>query len=132
VTLLNYDEIKMNLSTLKTNISNRFNQLFNDWTKDKIDKYIIDRENNISENQTKMINSILRRKPQRIIIDRVLYKNDQGEILFTNNPKKVEEITIKHFQTIGSQKHHHKIIKKIRLYLRFGKTFINQELSRLN
>jgi hypothetical protein len=48
-----------------------------------------------------MINSILERKPQRLTIDRVLYKNNQDQLIFTNDQQIVEKVTINHYQNIG-------------------------------
>jgi hypothetical protein len=104
VTLNNYDEIKSTLTDLKLKLKIilDFKTQHHNWTQHKIEKFIINRENNISENQTKMINSILERKPQRLIIDRVLYKDDNNQLIFTDDMNIVEKITIKHYRDIGS------------------------------
>jgi hypothetical protein len=59
ITLNNYNEIKQHLMELKSKLMLDFNTHHHDWTQQKIEKFIVNRENNIMENQTKMINSIL-------------------------------------------------------------------------
>jgi hypothetical protein len=50
-----------------------------------------------------MINSILKRKPRKIILDRLLLKdNTNNSYTFTNNPNIIETETINHFQNFAS------------------------------
>jgi hypothetical protein len=48
-----------------------------------------------------MLNSILDRKPQKIILDRLIYKDSSNNLNFTTDKKIIEEQSIKHFQTLG-------------------------------
>ncbi|PKB96532.1 hypothetical protein RhiirA5_434668 [Rhizophagus irregularis] len=63
--------------------------------------YITQRNYDLSSNQTKMINSILQRKPRKIVLDRLIFKDCKDEIVFTNNPKIIEKEAIKHYHNIG-------------------------------
>ncbi|CAB4376976.1 unnamed protein product [Rhizophagus irregularis] len=45
-----------------------------------------------------MINSILNRKPRRIVLDRLSFIDNKGDYVFTNNPEIIEKEAIKHFQ----------------------------------
>ncbi|GBC15332.2 RNA-directed DNA polymerase from mobile element jockey-like [Rhizophagus irregularis DAOM 181602=DAOM 197198] len=55
----------------------------------------------LSTNQTKMINSILQRKPRKITLDRLIFKDNNNDTIFTNNPQIIQKETIKHYQNIG-------------------------------
>jgi hypothetical protein len=65
----------------------------------KINEYINERNINLTRDQSKMVNSILERKPRRIILDRLSFMDDKGELIFTNNPSIIEKESIKHFQS---------------------------------
>jgi hypothetical protein len=58
-TIDKYEEIKNNLSILKESITIDFNHQLQEWNKKQITLNIIKRENNITNNQKLMINSIL-------------------------------------------------------------------------
>ncbi|PKB93018.1 hypothetical protein RhiirA5_442605, partial [Rhizophagus irregularis] len=71
------------------------------WRIDRIDYYITQRNQDLTTNQTKMINSILQRKPRKISLDRLVFKDDNDELVFTNNPNIIEKEAIKHYQNTG-------------------------------
>ncbi|GET56673.1 hypothetical protein RIR_jg37205.t1 [Rhizophagus irregularis DAOM 181602=DAOM 197198] len=48
-----------------------------------------------------MINSILQRKPRKITLDRLIFKDNNNDTIFTNNPQIIQKETIKHYQNIG-------------------------------
>jgi hypothetical protein len=71
----------------------------------KINQFINRRENDIISNQRRMLNSILDRKPKRIIIDRLLIKDDiipDGKLLI-HDKQEIAHECIKHYQNIGLQ-----------------------------
>ncbi|CAB5321247.1 unnamed protein product [Rhizophagus irregularis] len=78
-----------------------YQNVISKWTKDQIDYYINERNNNLTNNQTKMINSLLQRKPRRIILDRLVYENSNNKTIFTNNSDIIEKQCIQHYQNIG-------------------------------
>ncbi|GET02156.1 RNA-directed DNA polymerase from mobile element jockey-like [Rhizophagus clarus] len=67
-----------------------------------IDKFIIQRNNNIISNQRKMINSIMDRKPRTIQLDRLIITNpDTQEQSLTRCPETIASHVNEHFQTLG-------------------------------
>ncbi|GBB96561.1 hypothetical protein RclHR1_27820001 [Rhizophagus clarus] len=69
-----------------------------------INFHILNRNNNLENNQRKMINSLLDRKPRHIRLDRLLVpvSNDPNEITLSRDPKIIEQHSIQHFQLLGS------------------------------
>ncbi|CAB4380947.1 unnamed protein product [Rhizophagus irregularis] len=65
---------------------------------DKISSYVTERNDNLQHDQTKMINSILNRKPRHIVLDRLSFIDNKGDYVFTNNPEIIEKEAIKHLQ----------------------------------
>ncbi|RIA83134.1 hypothetical protein C1645_834273 [Glomus cerebriforme] len=49
-----------------------------------------------------MINSILNRKPKTITLNKLSYKDTNGQTLYTTDPNIIEKETIKHYQTLGN------------------------------
>lgn len=49
-----------------------------------------------------MLDSILECKPRKITLDRLKYKNDNNEIIFTNEVEHIERIANKYYQNIGT------------------------------
>jgi ribonuclease HI/exonuclease III len=74
-------------------------------TTKKINQFINRRENDIISNQRRMLNSILNRKPKRIIIDRLLINNTTtpNEQLLIHDKQEIAQECIKHYQNIGLQ-----------------------------
>jgi hypothetical protein len=63
------------------------------WTTKHINHHLNERNQDISTNQKKMINSILKRKSQKIILNRLLLKDD---------PNIIKTETINYFQKLFS------------------------------
>ncbi|CAB4377018.1 unnamed protein product [Rhizophagus irregularis] len=78
-----------------------YQNIISKWTKDQIEYYINEGNKNLTNNQTKMINSLLQRKPRRIILDRLVYEDSNNNTVFTNNSDIIEEQCIQHYQNIG-------------------------------
>ncbi|UZO07888.1 uncharacterized protein OCT59_028159 [Rhizophagus irregularis] len=88
------DEIYRLYHTMKT----AYKSVYDKYLSDKISSYVIERNDNLQHDQTKMINSILNRKPRRIVLDRLSFVDDKGDYIFTNNPEIIEKEAVKHFQ----------------------------------
>jgi len=72
------------------------------WTKSKIDKFVIAREDNIVDNQSKMLNSILEWKKETIILDKLFVTDPMtSEKFLTRDYSLIEETVIKHFKYLG-------------------------------
>ncbi|GES73345.1 ribonuclease H-like domain-containing protein [Rhizophagus clarus] len=73
------------------------------YTLNNINNYVIQRNDNLLNNQRRMINSILERKPRTIILDRLFYTDDiTNSRTLTHDNKIIEEECIKHFQLLNS------------------------------
>lgn len=73
------------------------------WDLSQINKYINQRNNNLKLNQSKMLDSILERKPQKITLDRLKYTNNSNQIAFTNDVEEIETIANQYYQNIGTE-----------------------------
>ncbi|PKK76468.1 hypothetical protein RhiirC2_772486 [Rhizophagus irregularis] len=62
------------------------------WDTEQITKFINKRDDNIKNNNKRMLNSILERHPRKITLDRIKYIEDE-EIKFSNDKDKITEIT---------------------------------------
>jgi hypothetical protein len=71
----------------------------------QIQQFILIRNDNLKFNQTKMINSILNRKPRKIVLDRLHYLDkNSNELIFMTDQKTIELETINHFKYLGKSK----------------------------
>ncbi|EXX53657.1 hypothetical protein RirG_241980 [Rhizophagus irregularis DAOM 197198w] len=92
---------KTEIYKLYNHLKQKRDDLLSQWKIERIDHFINQRNFDLSTNQTRMINSILQRKPRRITLDRLIFKDDNNQTIFTNNPKLIEKEAIKHYQNIG-------------------------------
>ncbi|GBB86127.1 hypothetical protein RclHR1_12590008 [Rhizophagus clarus] len=102
---LNYDnhaEIKIQFELLHKEIHKEYERHLNKHTLHNINKYIDRRQQDFSDNQTRMLNSILERKPQKITINRLLITSDDENPQLITNQEDIECITIDHCQKIAS------------------------------
>ncbi|CAB4424129.1 unnamed protein product [Rhizophagus irregularis] len=106
--LLRYNITKENYTSQKTEIYNFYKYLkyirdeeTSKWRTERIDYYLNERNNDLTDNQTKMINSILQRTPRKITLDRLIFQDKNDNTIFTNNPDIIKSEAIKHFQNIG-------------------------------
>ncbi|EXX58571.1 hypothetical protein RirG_196760 [Rhizophagus irregularis DAOM 197198w] len=99
---------KSEIYKLYNHLKQKRDDLLSQWKVERIDHFINQRNFDLSTNQTRMINSILQRKPRRITLDRLIFKDDNDQTIFTNNPKIIEKEAIKHYQNIG--KHENPLI----------------------
>ncbi|GES79930.1 RNA-directed DNA polymerase from mobile element jockey-like [Rhizophagus clarus] len=101
ITKDNHIEIKQQLINLHETIFKEFERERNKYNLHNINKYIDRRENNFIDNQTRMLNSILDRKPQKININRLLICDNNKVSQLITDPNEIDELTIQHFQNIG-------------------------------
>ncbi|GBC02754.1 hypothetical protein RclHR1_00480011 [Rhizophagus clarus] len=74
-------------------------------TLNNINNYITQRNDNLQNNQRRMINSILERKPRTIILDRLFYTDEStNSRTLTHDKNIIEEECIKHFQLLNSSR----------------------------
>ncbi|RIA81327.1 hypothetical protein C1645_837206 [Glomus cerebriforme] len=94
-------QFKSFISTLKI----LRDKLQSDHEKSQIEFYVTRRITDLTDNQRRLINSLLNRKPKSIILDRIQYTNQDNDTLFTKDPNIIEQEAIKHFQTLGTNNH---------------------------
>jgi hypothetical protein len=98
----NYTTIKSNLRQLIKSLKFIHNTEAQKIKLQQIQQFILIRNNNLKFNQTKMINSILNRKPRKIVLDHLHYLDKEtNELIFTTDQKEIELKTINHFKYLG-------------------------------
>src|SRR6266511_908311 len=76
----------------------------NKYVDEQIKSFVQKRCDNLVDNPTKMIDSLLERQKRRIILDKVIVKEAESEVLITD-PVKLKAAVNTHFQTIAGSKH---------------------------
>jgi hypothetical protein len=98
----NYIQIKSQLHQLIRTLQFLHNTEAQKIKLEQIQQFILQRNDNLKFNQTKMINSILNRKLRKIILDCLHYLDkDNNKLIFTTNQKEIENETINHFKYLG-------------------------------
>ena len=92
---------KLEIYKLYNFLKQKRNDQLSQWKVERIDHFITQRNFDLSSNQTKMINSILQRKPRKITLDRLIFKDNNNDTIFTNNPQIIQKEAVKHYQNIG-------------------------------
>jgi hypothetical protein len=104
ITIHNYKTIKSHLRQFIKTLRFIYNTEAQKVKLEQIQQFILQRNNNLKYNQTKMINSILNRKPKKIILNRLHYLDTKtNELIFTTDQKEIEIETINHFKFLGKQ-----------------------------
>jgi hypothetical protein len=102
ITPLNYTTIRSKIRNLIKSLKFLHNTEVQKVKLQQIQQFILIRNDNLKFNQTKMINSILNRKPRKIIFDRLHYLDkNTNELIFTTDQKEIELETINHFKYLG-------------------------------
>ncbi|CAB5192257.1 unnamed protein product [Rhizophagus irregularis] len=102
--LNNIDDIDRTLPiiiNLEDHIKKILNEDRSQWDKEQINKFINRRDDDLKNNNKRMLNSILERHPRKITLDRIKYQED-GDTKFSNNESIITKITNSHFKNIGS------------------------------
>jgi hypothetical protein len=98
----NYTTVRSNLRNLIKSLKFLHNTEAQKVKLQQIQQFILIRNDNLKFNQTKMINSILNRKPRKIVLDRLHYLDKTtNELIFTTDQKEIELETINHFKYLG-------------------------------
>ncbi|GBB94208.1 hypothetical protein RclHR1_02310014 [Rhizophagus clarus] len=98
----NHEEIKLQFELLHTEIHKAYEKHLNKHRLHNINKYIDRRQQDFSDNQTRILNSILERKPQKITINRLLITPDEENPQLITDQEDIERITINHYQNVAS------------------------------
>ena len=104
--ITNVNEMIVNTTNLRYMIVTKNEQCMKNQTnlfnKNKIEKYINQRDNNIVVNQKQMLNSLLNQKPNIIKIDRLIFMDENNIKTFTTNHQEIEQRVINHYSNISS------------------------------
>ena len=76
-------------------------KLNNKQSHDFITAAVSKREHILTKNQTKMLNSLLNRTPNRITLDRLVFVNENQDEEFTHDSVTIGKKATTHFQTLG-------------------------------
>ena len=81
-----------------------YQQLYKDqktkWSTDRINYFIERRNSDLSNNQNRMLNSLLNRKPRHITLDRLIYTPEGSDTsVYTTKAQTIAEQARLHFQT---------------------------------
>ncbi|GES81685.1 hypothetical protein GLOIN_2v149057 [Rhizophagus clarus] len=102
ITLENFTPTKSFLKQLLQTLRFNYNTIKNDITKKNIEYFVEARNNNLTDNQSKMLYSILNRQPRKIMLSKLQYTDENNELTFTTDPDKIESLTRHHFQSYAS------------------------------
>ncbi|PKY55775.1 hypothetical protein RhiirA4_475469 [Rhizophagus irregularis] len=95
-----FDETLSTITFLITHIKSQLEKERSKWDTEQITKFINRRDEDITYNNRRMLNSILERHPRKITLDRIKY-TENDEIKFSNDPNIITAVTNSHFQNIG-------------------------------
>ncbi|GBB86125.1 hypothetical protein RclHR1_12590006 [Rhizophagus clarus] len=102
ITLDNLEATKKYLKQLLQILRFNYNMIKNNIIKNNIEYFVEARNNNLTENQSKMLYSILNRQPRTIKLTRLQYTDENNVTAFTTDPDKIESLTRQHFQSYAS------------------------------
>ncbi|GBB90362.1 hypothetical protein RclHR1_01730010 [Rhizophagus clarus] len=105
ITSKNFDATKSFLKQLLQTLRFNYNTIKNDITKKNIEYFVKARNNNLTENQSKMLYSILNRQSRKITLSKLQYIDENNKPTFTTDPDKIESLTRHHFQSYASPSH---------------------------
>ncbi|GBB84625.1 hypothetical protein RclHR1_01120013 [Rhizophagus clarus] len=105
ITLDNFEPTKKYLKQLLQILRFNYNTIKNEITKNNIEYFVEACNNNLTENQSKMLYSILNRQPRTIKLTKLQYIDENNVTTFTTDPDKIESLTCQHFQSYASSVH---------------------------
>ena len=73
-------------------------------TDKRIEQFIQSRYLNYTDNLKKFIDFLLKRNKRYIVLDKVIYKDTDGQEQVTVNPDKIKQLTNDHFQNVAKSK----------------------------
>ncbi|EXX67254.1 hypothetical protein RirG_116080 [Rhizophagus irregularis DAOM 197198w] len=89
------------LLKIKNYIDAQLQEETSNFQRNKIEKFINRRDNDLRSNQKRMLTSILDRVPEKIKLDRLVFKDDTDTLTFTTDKDEIESIAIDHYSNIG-------------------------------
>src|SRR3990170_2543454 len=104
VSFSNVKMIKKQIHTILNLLLSKAKLEDNKYVDEQIKSFIQKRCDNLAENPTKMIDSLLNRQKRRIVLDKVIVKEADSEVLITD-PIKVKAAVNSHFQSVANSKH---------------------------
>ncbi|CAB4380845.1 unnamed protein product [Rhizophagus irregularis] len=101
ITLSHYDTSLKILLKIKTYIDNQLQSEISHHQRNKIEKFINRRDNDLHSNQKRMLTSLLDRVPEKIKLDRLVFKDENDLLTFTTDKNEIESKAIDHYSNIG-------------------------------
>ncbi|CAB4398954.1 unnamed protein product [Rhizophagus irregularis] len=101
ITLSHYDTSLKILLIIKTYIDNQLQLEISHHQRNKIETFINRRDNDLRSNQKRMLTSLLDRVPEKIKLDRLVFKDENDLLTFTTDKNEIELKAIDHYSNIG-------------------------------
>ncbi|EXX52122.1 uncharacterized protein OCT59_029203 [Rhizophagus irregularis] len=101
LTSSHYDSSLKTLLKIKTYIDNQLQLETSHHQRNKIEKFINRRDNDLRSNQKRMLTSLLDRVPEKIKLDRIVFQDKKGLLTFTTDKNEIESKAIDYYSNIG-------------------------------
>ncbi|CAB4380763.1 unnamed protein product [Rhizophagus irregularis] len=101
LTSSHYETSLKTLLKIKTYIDVQLQVETSQHQRNKIEKFINRRDNDLRSNQKRMLTSLLDRIPEKIKLDRLVFKDENDLLTFTTDKNEIELKAIDHYSNIG-------------------------------
>ncbi|CAB4383764.1 unnamed protein product [Rhizophagus irregularis] len=101
LTSSHYETSLKTLSKIKNYIDVQLQVETSHHQRNKIEKFINRRDNDLRSNQKRMLTSLLDHVPEKIKLDRLVFKDETDTLTFTTDKNEIESIAIDHYSNIG-------------------------------
>ncbi|PKC51049.1 hypothetical protein RhiirA1_484672 [Rhizophagus irregularis] len=89
------------LLKIKNYIDAQLQEETSNFQRNKIEKFINRRDNDLRSNQKRMLTSLLDRVPEKVKLDRLVFKDNTNTLTFMTDKAEIESIAIDHYSNIG-------------------------------
>jgi exonuclease III/ribonuclease HI len=109
-TMNNIIQIRNNIREFHKTLKKKYDLTYKQYEDKLIKEFVQKRCENLQTNKGHMIASFLEKEQRRIIIDRLIDYDDNGNQVLVTDPEKIKEITNHHFQTCAGGINEEKLI----------------------